>query len=312
MSVLVSAIIPTHNRAELVGHAIRGALNQQLPDGRTVEVIVVDDESTDNTPEVVRSFDGVHYLRQPNRREAAARNLGAQHATGTYLAFVDDDDFWLPGKLAHDVQRFEQPDAPALVYSRGLNIAPDGRQLGVRRLPVFEGDVFWPLAREAFMPMSTVAVRADAFRECGGFVEDPDLSGTADWELWMRLAARRPVGFANQTNTCIRVLSEHMLADPAYMERAMLAGVRHALSDPVVARRAGRRADYIRACMFVTIALNAYGNNRRRRSWQWLLRALLAWPLLVCDPRVWGCMARMSLGRERLRALRRLAGKVAT
>ena len=77
--------------------------------------------------------------------------------------------------------------------------------IGERRLDTPQGDVFWPLAREAFIPMSTVAVRADAFKSCSGFVEDRDLSGTADWELWLRLAARWPVGFVDRVGTCIRV-----------------------------------------------------------------------------------------------------------
>src|SRR5262249_52081668 len=153
-----------------------------------------DDESTDNTPEVAASFsDCIDYVRQPNRREGAARNNGAARAHGRYLAFLDSDDYWLPGKLAGDLARFEWLDRPALVYSRGRNVDPRDMVIGERNLPAFQGDVFWELAREAFMPMSTVAVRADAFRECGGFVEDRDLSGTADWELWMRFAARWPV-----------------------------------------------------------------------------------------------------------------------
>lgn len=307
MTVVLSAIIPTYNRATLVGEAIRGALEQRLQDDGEVEVIVVDDESTDTTPDVVRSFQGVRYLRQTNRREGAARNLGAAHARGQYLAFVDSDDFWLPGKLAADVARFGAPDRPALVYSRGLNVDSAGRAIGVRRLPTPQGDVFWHLAREAFIPMSSVAVRADAFRAAGGFVEDPDLSGTADWELWLRLAARWPVGFVDQTRTCIRVHDEHMLADPAYMQRAMLAGLRYALADPVVARRAAGRAAYVRACMYVTIALNAYANRHRQDAGRWLARALLAWPPLLGDPRVWGSLARIAVGPRPLRALRQVA-----
>src|SRR5438067_13492135 len=100
MSIVVSAIIPTYNRAGLVAQAIRSAQEQRLADGHEVEVIVVDDESTDNTAEVVQSFGGVRYVRQTNRREGAARNTGAAQAHGTYLAFLDSDDFWLEGKLA--------------------------------------------------------------------------------------------------------------------------------------------------------------------------------------------------------------------
>ncbi|HEY2595133.1 MAG TPA: glycosyltransferase family A protein [Chloroflexota bacterium] len=292
-----SVIIPTYNRAGYLAHAVQSALDQQLPGGIPPEVIVVDDESTDATPQVAASFgERVLYLRQANRREGAARNAGAARARGSYFAFVDSDDYWLPGKLAGDLARFERPDRPALVYSRGRNVDPLDRLIGERRLASPQGDVFWALAREAFMPMSSVAVRAEAFRACGGFVEDRDLSGTADWECWLRLAARWPVGFVDQTATCIRVHERNMSADPTYMERAMLAGVRHALGDPVVARRARGREQFIRACMYVSIALNAYANGRRDRARPWLVRALVSWPPQALDPRYCGAVARTLAG----------------
>jgi hypothetical protein len=177
-----------------------------------------------------------------------------------------------------------------------LNVGARGEPLGARALPTPQGDVFWALAREAFMPMSSVAVRNDAFGAVGGFCEDRDLSGTADWELWMRLAARWPVGFVDQTATCIRVHAQHMLADPAYMERAMLAGVRHALADPVVAARARGRERFVRACMAVTIGLNAYANGRRARSLRWLAHAVATWPPQALDPRFLGALGRTLLG----------------
>jgi hypothetical protein len=138
--------------------------------------------------------------------------------------------------------------------------------------------VFWALAREAFIPMSSVAVRAHAFRECGGFVEDARLSGTADWELWLRFASRWPVGFVEQTRTCMRVHAASMLSTPGYMDQAMLSGVDYALRDPVVAQRARGREDFIRACMYVTLALHAYRHGDRARSFGWLARAARAWP----------------------------------
>lgn len=307
MSVVFSVIIPTYNRAALVRQAIDSALAQVLPSGGDVEVIVVDDESTDRTPEVAAELGSrITYVRQSNRREGAARNTGAARAAGTYFAFLDSDDYWLPGKLAADVDRFEQADRPALVYSRGRNVDTFDRCIGERRLSNPQGDVFWHLGREAFMPMSTVAVVAEAFRTCGGFVEDRDLSGTADWELWMRLAARWRVGFVSQTATCIRVHERNMSGDPGYMERAMLSGVRHALADPVVAQRARGRESFIRACMYVTIALNAYANGRRDQSWRWLARALAAWPLQMFDPRFCGALVRACAGPD---VLSRLSGR---
>jgi glycosyltransferase involved in cell wall biosynthesis len=300
----VSVIIPTYNRARYVARAVQSALDQRLPDGN-VEVIVVDDGSTDVTAsEVARLGPRVQYVRQRNRREGAARNNGARRASGEYLAFLDSDDYYLPGKLATDIARFGQADRPALVYSRALNVDPADRVVGSRRLPAPQGQVFWALARESFIPLSTVTVRGDAFGACGGFVEDPALSGTADWELWMRMAARWPIGFSEQTATCIRVHPRSMLRDPTWMERAMLAGVRHALRDPVVARSVGRRRGQVWSHMYVTIALNAYANRRRLRGWWWLARAVQAWPPQALTSRFLGALARAMLGQQGVHALR--------
>ena len=313
MTIAVSAIIPTYNRLAFVGQAIDSALAQELDEGE-VEVIVVDDGSTDGTGAFVREHYGsrVRYVLQENQREGAARNAGARRASGRYLAFLDSDDYWLPGKLRRDTRRLGQPDGPAFVYSRVRNVDPANNPLGVRYLPAPEGDVFWSLARESFVAVSTVTVRADAFAACGGFVEDRALSGTADWELWMRLAARWPVGFVEQVATCIRVHPRNMLSDSNWMERGMTAGVRFALGDGAVARRArgrvaGERA--IRSHMDVTIALNAYRNGQRVRSGRWLVQAVKEWPPQVRDARFWGAVGRTVAGPQavaRLRSRQRL------
>jgi glycosyltransferase involved in cell wall biosynthesis len=308
MPATVSAIIPSWNSARFVGRAVESALEQRLPDDGEVEVILVDDGSTDNTPAVAAAFGArITYVRQANSREGGARNHGARRAGGAYLAFLDSDDYWQPGKLAADVARFELADRPALVYSRGRNVDPSDRVIGERRLAHPQGDVFWKLAREAFIPMSTVAVRAEAFRDCGGFVEDRDLSGTADWEMWLRLAARWPVGFVDRVGTCIRVHERNMSADPSYMERAMLAGVRHALADPVIASRARGRERFVRGCMYVTIALNAYANGHRARALPWLARAVATWPPQALDPRFLGAAMRALVGPRLLRRMRSFA-----
>ncbi len=95
----VSVIIPTYNRAHYLGEAIESVLNQDIQDCR-IEIIVVDDGSTDNTEEVLRKYgNSVTYIYQNNRGAGPARNRGIKEATGEWVAFLDSDDRWLPGKL---------------------------------------------------------------------------------------------------------------------------------------------------------------------------------------------------------------------
>ena len=113
---LLSVVIPTWNRAHLVCEAVESALSQRTGQ---VEVIVVDDGSTDDTANILtRRFGSrIHLLRLPNRRGVgAARNAGIRIANGELLAFLDSDDLWLPGKLDAELSVFERfPDADAVV-----------------------------------------------------------------------------------------------------------------------------------------------------------------------------------------------------
>src|SRR5262245_29216969 len=103
----VSVIIPTHNRAEFLRSAITSVLNQTFQD---FEIIVVDDASTDNTSEVVTYFGDkrIKYMRNNiNKGDAGTRNVGVVNSNCTYIAFLDDDDEWLPNKLQIQIDMLE-------------------------------------------------------------------------------------------------------------------------------------------------------------------------------------------------------------
>lgn len=129
----VSIIIPTYNRARLVGRAIQSALDQTYQD---FEVIVIDDGSTDNTEEIVKSINDprIRYVRHSeNRGGSAARNTGIKVAHGEYIAFLDSDDEWLPEKLQHQLKILREADEEVgLVYSGFVRVYPDGKVKGHR------------------------------------------------------------------------------------------------------------------------------------------------------------------------------------
>jgi glycosyltransferase involved in cell wall biosynthesis len=183
---LVSVVIPTHGRRELLLRSLRSALAQRDVE---LEVLVVDDGSMDDTASAVRSVDDprVRLLRHPTSRGVAtARNTGAAVAAGAWFAFLDDDDLWAPDKLARQMAA-AGPDGARWAYSGAVEIDGSGRLLGGQRPPPPEFLVR-ELRHRNPMPAgcSNVLVDADVFRASGGF--DVGLRHLADWDLWLRLA----------------------------------------------------------------------------------------------------------------------------
>lgn len=196
---LLSVVIPTRNRAHLVCEAIESALSQR--DGQ-VEVIVVDDGSTDDTANVLaRGFGSrIHLVRMPCRRGAgAARNAGVRLATGELLAFLDDDDLWLPGKLDAELRTFKRlPEAEAVVsdslsflegqpaeqsfFARnGLLAASQGQARWVS-----ECHWLWTNSQNG-VAMCSITLRRSALDRLGEPWFAEDLVSCEDWELEMRV-----------------------------------------------------------------------------------------------------------------------------
>jgi glycosyltransferase involved in cell wall biosynthesis len=164
---LVSVVIPTYNRGHVVGRAIRSALKQSY---RPIEILVVDDGSTDDTRDVVSKFEerNIHYVRHPNRRNgAAARNTGVRRSRGQYVAFLDSDDEWLPSKLQKQVAALSAlPKGYAAVYCRFL--VGSGKVMGCEYRGQFTYEV---LAGHAQPGSSSLLVRRDALERIQGFDE---------------------------------------------------------------------------------------------------------------------------------------------
>jgi glycosyltransferase involved in cell wall biosynthesis len=185
---IVSAILPTYNRAHLVGRSIRSVLNQTY---RDFELIVVDDGSTDNTDEVVNGFNDprIRYIRhEQNKGGSAARNTGIKAAQGEYIAFQDSDDEWLPEKLEKQMRIFEKASTRVGVVYTGFNLIKDDRKTYIPgpNIKITEGDLHEELLNGNFVATDAVVVRRECFEKIGVF--DERLPRLQDWELFIRIS----------------------------------------------------------------------------------------------------------------------------
>ncbi|RXT33623.1 glycosyltransferase [Bradyrhizobium betae] len=193
----VSVVIPAKNVAAYIGETIASALAQD----EVTEVIVVDDGSTDDTIAIVRAVADprLHLMTNDSAGVSAARNLGARHASGDWLLFLDADDCLRSGAVAALLAAARRAPRAVLVYGDYNTIDSQGRQIGRRELLKGRrkpsGDVLARLAGGNFIVNGGIAItRAEAFRAVGGF--DVGLRYCEDWHCWCRLAAIGEFAFA--------------------------------------------------------------------------------------------------------------------
>jgi glycosyltransferase involved in cell wall biosynthesis len=188
----VSVVIATHNRALLVKEAIDSVLAQTQPPR---EVIVVDDGSSDPTRETLASYGNrIRAFHQKQGGASAARNFGMSRAEGEWIAFLDDDDVWLPSKLEQQVKLLEQDRRLGLVYCSDYTVDDHLRILHSRvAAPANRGDVFERLLIRNFIFTSCVVARRDAIQRAGYM--DLEFRFAQDWDLWLKIAAHAPVDF---------------------------------------------------------------------------------------------------------------------
>lgn len=199
LMVKISVVIPTFNRPHLLPRAVESALNG----GTDVEVIVVDDASSDNTASVCASLKGIRYVRlDRNQGVAGARNVGLLESRGEFVSFLDDDDLRLPGSL--DCQLAFLESMPEAGFAAGGVLLADENCVLTNEVAVpgaESGDLFWKVLELGLhLIPASILIRKSSFYQVGLF--NRRLAGVDDWDMWTRIAEVRPI-IVDQQPVCI-------------------------------------------------------------------------------------------------------------
>lgn len=209
----VSVIIPSFNRSGLVLDAIQSVADQKY---KPLEILVIDDGSTDDTREKLAPLAEtgvIRFVHQQNGGRSAARNKGISLATGDFIAFLDSDDLFEPGKLARQIDFFAEHPEVGLVHGGYVKFDESGKDLGYRDTSWFSGWIYprMLLVWYTLMATPTVMVRRSVLEAVGGF--DESLFIAEDLDLWRRIARKYPFGYIYRSLARIRIHADNISKD---------------------------------------------------------------------------------------------------
>ncbi len=195
---LISVIIPTYNRLELLKQTVASVQAQTFKD---YELIIVDDGSSDGTPQWLRVTPDITFVSQTNSGIAASRNRGASLSSGQWLCFLDHDDLWDRRKLEIQAAFAAQNAEVGLLAVRHVKLG--SRAKPPRNPSWIKGDLFLKEYSESFIHTSSVMIRKDVFEIVGGF---PTEYGFADeFDVWLKIAKSYPVAYYDEPLVFIRL-----------------------------------------------------------------------------------------------------------
>jgi glycosyltransferase involved in cell wall biosynthesis len=275
---LVSVIIPTFNRANLVKEAIESVLAQTFQD---VEIIVIDDGSTDETKEVVSKMpsDKTHYIYQNNMGPAAARNAGIRIARGQYIAFLDSDDLWLPKKLEKQLQLFEKlPPEVGLVHCSVFLKKGDELVLAKAKARGNPLRDFLLNTDNAYLSTPAILVKKECFNKTGLFDETRWLS--EDVDFCIKIAQHYKVDYVDEPLVTVREIGKSLTKNfmDFHTSGNMFTILDRVFDDPACPEdlKSLRKEAY--AKRLLQLMGGHYVNNRVIKVWEYFLKAFFYHP----------------------------------
>jgi glycosyltransferase involved in cell wall biosynthesis len=282
---LVSVVIPCYNHARYIEEAIRSVESQEYSNH---EIIVVDDGSTDNTEDIVKKFKNrTIYLRQENRGTAAARNLGIALARGEFIAFLDADDSWLPGKLQKQMKAIDADPSVGLVACGEFDIDESGKILGG---PWVYGNypnrekLLEALSIGQVIPggSSGILIRKECLLEVGDF--DASLKIGEDWDMWLRIIRKYNAVFITEPLVLIRKNSSVSWSSKETVGQSVLAGPKKEefyVTKLIEKNFTGATKRRAYANLYYRLGIACLSESIRGQAFKYLMYSILLRPFLL-------------------------------
>lgn len=284
----VTAIIPCYNHGRYLAEAVESVLAQTYPD---VEIVVVNDGSTDDTAAVAASFgERILYMEHANRGLCASRNRAIEETDGQYVAFLDADDRWHPEKLARQVPLLEADEEVGLVHTDGWTLTGEavGPPIaGGADQAALGGQLFERLLLGNPILAPSVVVRRRCLEGVGLF--DEALGGCGDWDLWIRVCRRWKVAYVSEPLVYYRRHSDAsgMSDDHAYMLADALRVLEKTFADPALPGPARSLEGRAYAELYFVFGKTALSEGRRVEARASFAKAFRAWPRNLRPARYW-------------------------
>jgi glycosyltransferase involved in cell wall biosynthesis len=276
---LFSIIIPTYNRAERNAKTVQSALNQTIGD---FELIIVDDGSTDNTEEIIKSLldPRIHYFKKNNEERAIARNYGIHRAKGDYITFLDSDDQLFPHFLDEAQKVIEQNNRPEwfhlayeIVDEKGVIIRQENKR---------KGDINKSLIRGNHLSCIGVFIRKDILEKYQ-FNDDPEIIGSEDYLLWLKLASLYPLHYSNTTSACMIQHDGRSVINfnKQQLIRRIEKSIYYATNDPSISNFLKGKISKFKAHRYLYLANHLSRATYKKASLKYYFLSIIHFPLIL-------------------------------
>ena len=279
--IFFSIVVPTYNRASLIGKTIESILAQTYPH---FELIIVDDGSTDQTEEEVKKYlsDKVSYYKKTNAERAAARNYGTLRSKGDYINWFDSDDIMFPDNLSVAVDTIIKYNNPEIFVQGFKEFDTSGQVVFTSDYPdnvnplMYEGNIWGN---------SPVMIRRD-IALANPYNEDRELSASEDYELWLRLAAKyrfytsipKTVGYIYHNDN-----STITMSDPDKLISRFTKFIHYTTSNPDIVLYLGRHIGYFIMKNYLLLAIDLVVNKHKKLGLKYLLKSFFSSPLIIFE-----------------------------